>query len=197
MCLNRQRTRSALRIRHRTQPHCSALINENGDRHTFTYDGNERLIEEKGFDGRRQTYRYDPAGHLIQHRDGEHIQTDFERDPLGQLLSKLSQSLYRHHPQPPEHSKYRYDPLGRVTETYNEHQYLAFDYDYRGNITREHQHDVNHNKQYTGEAQEIRHTYNHQGQRTHTETPKLEDTHNNFGYFLLILGAPKFAFRRK
>ncbi|MCF6257673.1 MAG: DUF6531 domain-containing protein [Gammaproteobacteria bacterium] len=163
----------------------TALINENGDRHTFTYDANERLIQEQGFDGRIQRYEYNPAGHLIRHQDGDHIQTDFDRDALGRLHSKLSRHLIDPD-QKPEQSLYRYDPLGRLIETDNEHQHLAFDYDPRGNITREHQHDLNGEKQRIGDPQDIHHRYNPLGQRIATQRPDGRqiryDYHESLGF---------------
>jgi len=112
--------------------------------------------------GKIQRYDYNAAGHLTRHQDGKHIQTDFDRDALGRLHRKLSRHLINPD-QSPEQSQYRYDPLGRLIETDNEHQHLAFDYDPRGNITREHQHALNGEKQRTGEAQETHHRYNPQG----------------------------------
>ncbi len=149
-----------------------ALINENGDRYEFVYDGNERLIKETGFDGRTQHYKYNEAGHLIKHLDSGAVQTEFERDALGQLHSKTSQALNLGSQKIREKSKYRYDALGRLTETYNEHQYLAFSYDPLGNIIYESHIDLNDNKERIASSlQNIRHQYNILGQRVITELP--------------------------
>ena len=168
-----------IRYEYDKERNLTALINENGDRHTFTYDANERLIQETGFDGRTQTYVYNAAGHLIQHQDANQIQTDFDRDALGRLSSKLSQHL-QNNAQPTEQSKYRYDPLGQLIETYNAHQYLAFDYDAHGNITHEHQHALNAKKQRIGTAQDIHHQYNILGQRTDTHLPDGNQLHYDY-----------------
>jgi len=168
-----------IRYEYDKERNLTALINENGDRHTFTYDANERLIQETGFDGRTQTYTYNAAGHLIQHQDANQIQTDFDRDALGRLNRKCSRHL-QNTAQPTEQSKYRYDPLGQLIESYNSDQYLAFDYDAYGNITREHQHALNAQKQRIGTAQEIHHQYNVLGQRTDTHLPDGNQLHYDY-----------------
>ena len=47
------------------------LINENHASTRFTYESQDRLIQEIGFDGRSQTYRYDAAGQLIEKTDAQ------------------------------------------------------------------------------------------------------------------------------
>ncbi|MGD8568705.1 MAG: DUF6531 domain-containing protein, partial [Gammaproteobacteria bacterium] len=158
-----------------------ALINENGDRYEFTYDGNERLIKETGFDGRTQHYKYNEAGHLIKHLDAGTVQTEFERDALGQLHSKSSQPLNLGNQKLREQSKYRYDALGRLTETYNEHQYLAFVYDPLGNILKESHVDINeHKERIAASREDIKHQYNILGQRVATLLPDGQDI--QYGY---------------
>ena len=122
------------------------LINENGDDYQFVYDGNERLIKEVGFDGRVQHYKYSKAGHLIKHLDAGEVVTEFERDPLGRMLSKTSRAL-KNPDATAEYSRYMYDPVGRLTETYNSHQYLAFQYDRLGFLVKEHHSDLNGKRQ--------------------------------------------------
>jgi len=160
----------------------SALINENGDRYEFTYDGNERLIKEIGFDGRTQHYKYNAAGHLIKHLDAGSVQTEFERDALGQLHSKISQSMeLGGQNKLREQSKYRFDALGRLTETYNEHQFLTFNYDPLGNLLQETQVDLNERRERIADSQQsIRHQYNILGLRVATELPDGQTI--NYGY---------------
>jgi len=172
-----------IRYEYDTERNLTALINENGDRHSFEYDGNERLIKETGFDGRVQQYHYNAAGHLVKHLDAGAVHTEFERDALGQLQAKSSQSLQLGGQQLGkqklrEHSQYRYDALGRLIETCNAHQYLAFAYDPLGNILQESQIDLNGaldgggNKQLAArQRQDIRHQYNILGQRVSTALP--------------------------
>ena len=122
------------------------LTNENGDDYQFVYDGNERLTKEIGFDGRTQHYKYNAAGHLIKHLDAGEVVTEFERDPLGRMLSKTSRKIGDNNPAQ-EFNRYLYDPVGRLKETYNQHQYLAFQYDSRGQLIHEHHSDLNAQRQ--------------------------------------------------
>ncbi len=116
------------------------LTTEKGEHHHFAYDGCERLIQETGVDGRQQHYHYNLAGQLIRHDDSDTLITDFERDALGQMVTKTSR--HRHNAQPEERSRYLYDGAGRLRETYNAHQYLAFDYDPFGNLQQERHSDL-------------------------------------------------------
>lgn len=119
----------------------TALINENGERYEFHYDGNERLIKEVGFDGREQHYQYNSAGHLTQHLDAGQVLTQFERDALGQLRTQTRRRIGSD--QVEEQARFAYDPAGQLTETYNEHQYLKFEYNPYGRVTHEHHSDLN------------------------------------------------------
>ncbi|MEW5755123.1 MAG: RHS repeat-associated core domain-containing protein [Pseudomonadota bacterium] len=152
-----------------TERNLIALINENGDRHQFVYDANERLIQEIGFDGRLQQYHYNPAGHLTQHLDSGEVIHEFERDALGRLLTKTSRSVRG---EEAERSRYRYDALGRLIETYNEHQYLQFAYDPLGNLVHEIHCDLNEQRERVlATEQRIAHQYNALGQRIQTVLP--------------------------
>jgi len=123
----------------------TALINENGDSYRFEYDGCERLIKETGFDGRVQHYKYNKAGYLIKHLDSGTVSSEYERDALGQMLTKTSKHISNNLPL--ERSRYRYDDAGRLVETYNQHQYITFDYDRLGNLEKEHHSDINDKQQ--------------------------------------------------
>lgn len=127
----------------------TALINENGEKYQFFYDGNERLIKEIGFDGRIQHYKYDKAGRLIKHLDSGEVMTEFERDALGQLLTRTSRSVTRPSIDP-EIARFNYDPKGRLLESYNAHQFVAFSYNAFGNLTKEHHSDLNAQRQRIG-----------------------------------------------
>lgn len=130
-----------------TERNLIRLTNENGEHYHFTYDGNERLTKEIGFDGRTQHYKYNAAGHLIKHMDAGEIVTDFERDPLGRMLSKISRAVTDTDGKASERNRYSYDPAGRLTETYNSQQYLAFTYDRMGHLIKEHHSDINEQRQ--------------------------------------------------
>ncbi|WP_196140218.1 RHS repeat-associated core domain-containing protein [Aliikangiella sp. G2MR2-5] len=124
----------------------TALVNENGERYQFFYDGNERLIKEIGFDGRVQEYCYNSAGYLIKYIDSDEVETEFTRDPLGQMVTKLSRSLVNSE-SPVEKSRFAYDCLGQLIESYNNSHYLAFEYNLMGNLINEHHSRINANKE--------------------------------------------------
>ncbi len=111
-----------------TERNLTTLVNENGDQHQFFYDGNERLIEENGFDGRTQHYQYNAAGHLIQYLDNGEVITEIDRNALGQLETKTSRRI-GDAADNIERSRYRYDAVGQLLETYNAQHFLQFSYD--------------------------------------------------------------------
>ncbi|MCM4498944.1 hypothetical protein MMR66_33150, partial [Escherichia coli] len=47
----------------------TTLTNENGSRSEVTYDALDRLVQQRGFDGRTQRYHYDLTGKLTQSED--------------------------------------------------------------------------------------------------------------------------------
>ncbi|VAW62070.1 Rhs-family protein [hydrothermal vent metagenome] len=136
-----------LRYQYDKERNLTALINQNGEKHRFIYDRCERLVKEIGFDGRVQHYKYNKAGHLIKHMDAGSIITEYERDAIGQMLSRTSRHISQMRSNKEERSRYRYDPSGRLIETYNPHQYLSFDYDRMGNLQKEHHCDINEKNQ--------------------------------------------------
>ncbi len=129
-----------LHYRYDKERNLKELINENGEHYRFEYDGCERLVKETGFDGHSQHYKYNKAGQLIKHLDAGQVITEFERDALGQMLTKTSS--HRINKTDKQKSRYLYDANGRLTETYNEHQYLTFKYDKFGNLLNEHHCDL-------------------------------------------------------
>lgn len=135
-----------LKYEYDSERNLTALINENREKYQFFYDGNERLIKEIGFDGRIQHYKYDKAGRLIKHLDSGDVMTEFERDALGQLLTRTSRSILKPTLEP-ETARFNYDPKGRLLESYNEHQFVAFSYNAFGNLTKEHHSDLNAKRQ--------------------------------------------------
>ncbi|WP_086934228.1 RHS repeat-associated core domain-containing protein [Agarilytica rhodophyticola] len=130
-----------LKYEYDTECNLIALINQNEERYQFFYDGNQRLIKEIGFDGRIQHYKYNKAGHLIKHMDAGEVMTEYKRDALGQVLSKTYKSI-KHPDQQEEFIRYQYDPKGRLRETYNANQYLAFEYTLYGQLKKEHHSDL-------------------------------------------------------
>ncbi|MES2822780.1 MAG: M35 family metallo-endopeptidase [Pseudomonadota bacterium] len=143
---------NSLAYEYDTERNLIRLTNENGDDYAFVYDGNERLIKEVGFDGRTQHYKYNAAGHLLKHLDAGEVITEFERDPLGRMLSKVSRAMADSEGQYRELNRYMYDPAGRLKETYNGQQYLAFQYDRMGRLIKEHHSDINAQRQRISES---------------------------------------------
>ena len=76
--------------------------------------------------------------------DAGEVVTDFERDPLGRMLSKISRAVTDTDGKTSERNRYSYDPAGRLTETYNGQQYLAFTYDRMGYLIKEHHSEKSH-----------------------------------------------------
>ena len=176
-----------LRYQYDSERNLIALINENGERYTFEYDGNERLIQETGFDGRIQQYEYDPAGHLIRHVDAGEVETEFERDALGQLQTKISRLLKGGNK---EYARFAYDAKGRITETYNQHQYLQFKYNALGQLIQEHHSDLNPQKERIPASMvDIHYRIDSTGLRSGMALPdgqNIEYEYDNFGQLTRI-----------
>ncbi|HWV15048.1 MAG TPA: RHS repeat-associated core domain-containing protein [Cellvibrio sp.] len=163
---------NSLAYEYDTERNLIRLSNENGDDYQFLYDGNERLIKEVGFDGRIQHYKYNSAGHLIKHLDAGEVITEFERDVLGRLLGKTSRALADAEGQTKETNRYLYDPVGRLKETYNSDQYLAFHYDRMGHLVKEHHSDLNDKRQRVSESMvDIHYTRSASGQLKKIQLP--------------------------
>lgn len=161
-----------LRYEYDAERNLTALINENGDTYQFFYDSQKRLIKEIGFDGRTQHYKYDAAGQLIQHLDSGEVVTTFERDVLGRLTTKHSRLVSDDIKVIQERCRYQYDALGRLTETYNPHQFLQFKYDARGLILNESHMAIGANGKANVDSKvSIAHQYNTLGQRIATQLP--------------------------
>ncbi|HED35314.1 MAG TPA: hypothetical protein ENJ08_14050, partial [Gammaproteobacteria bacterium] len=145
-----------LRYQYDKERNLTALINENGEKYQFIYDRCERLIKEIGFDGRVQHYKYNRAGHLIRHLDSGTVITEYERDAMGQMLTRTSRYVSQAQSEQTERSRYRYSPSGQLVETYNQHQYLSFDFDRMGNLKKEHHCEINDkNQQVSASRQDI------------------------------------------
>lgn len=117
------------------------LTNENGDTARFTYDLNERLIREEGFDGRLQTYSHNPMGYVLArhdygtplaHRHGSGplqwpdqplVTTHMQRDALGRLHRQQAGQDW---------AEYHYTPLGHLHTASNAHSELHWAYNALG-----------------------------------------------------------------
>lgn len=141
------------------------LVNPKGERYTLRWDGDDRLVEQTGFDGRVRHYHYDAAGQLVTLTeptpDGAQAlrQTRLERDPLGRLLTKTTADGQVFH--------YRYDPLGRLLRAQRDgarvsdpSHVLTIAYDALGRVTGE-----------TQDGLSLAHQLDPLGRRTRTLLP--------------------------
>ncbi|WAK00978.1 polymorphic toxin type 47 domain-containing protein [Methylobacter sp. YRD-M1] len=157
-----------MRYHYDSERNLTGLTNAKGEHYQLSYDKDEHLIEEIGFDGRVQRYHYDAAGHLdlyAQRGDQAWQVTRFERDPLGHLLKKAGGDGAV--------SEFGYDPLGRLSRARNNHAQLQFQYNHLGQVVSESQDDAT-----------VRHEYDALGRRTATVTPtgqRLEYAYNAQG----------------
>ncbi|WP_108651045.1 DUF6531 domain-containing protein [Dongshaea marina] len=149
---------SELNYRYDAERNLVSLTNEKGEEYRFSYDAQERLVEEICFDGRIQSYDYSPAGQLLaahQQHSNHALRRDttrFMRDPLGRLQQKqLPDGMFE---------RFAYDQQGNLTLAQNHDATLEFSYSPSGNLLRESQN-----------GQSLSHNYDALGQRTQTITP--------------------------
>ncbi|EFC7374998.1 RHS repeat protein [Escherichia coli] len=135
-----------------------SLTNENGSHTEFSWDVLDRLIQQRGFDGRTQRYRYDLTGKLTQSED-EGLITLWHYDASDCITHRTVNG------EPAE--QWRYNDHGWLTEIshLSEGHRVAVHYGYnrKGRLTGERQ-TVHHPE--TGELlwqHETKHTYNEQG----------------------------------
>ncbi|EIN2038860.1 RHS repeat protein, partial [Escherichia coli] len=135
-----------------------SLTNENGSHTEFNWDVLDRLIQQRGFDGRTQRYRYDLTGKLTQSED-EGLITLWHYDASDRITHRTVNG------EPAE--QWRYNDHGWLTEIshLSEGHRVAVHYGYnrKGRLTGERQ-TVHHPE--TGELlwqHETKHTYNEQG----------------------------------
>ncbi|EET3763006.1 TPA: DUF4329 domain-containing protein [Escherichia coli] len=135
-----------------------SLTNENSSHTEFSWDVLDRLIQQRGFDGRTQRYRYDLTGKLTQSED-EGLITLWHYDASDRITHRTVNG------EPAE--QWRYNDHGWLTEIshLSEGHRVAVHYGYnrKGRLTGERQ-TVHHPE--TGELlwqHETKHTYNEQG----------------------------------
>ena len=162
----------SLNYRYDSERNLVGLVNAKGEVCTLTYDLDELLVAQTGFDGRQQCYRYGPAGHLrvqAQRWGDGWRETLFERDALGQLLRQSTPGG--------ANTVFAHDALGRLVSA-------GFDGTNDG-IDAEDGDSASRGRspvrlrygalgQCVEEAQEggaVRHDFNAIGQRTATHTP--------------------------
>ena len=140
------------------------LINENGAEYQFAYDVLNRLSHEQGVDKLLTSYHYDPVGNLVAKlenaNDPQPRSTDYQRDVMGRLLDQHIQEGELH-----QHTCYRYDKLGRLTQAANPDSEVELGYDALGRLVAETTHS-------DGNSQTLAHTYDSLGNRLSTTLPE-------------------------
>jgi YD repeat-containing protein len=89
---------ASLQLRYDSAGRVTELLNENHATTRFTYDSQDRLIQEVVFDGRSQAYRYDAAGQLIEKTDSQDSSLAAATEGMGTVRSR-----------------FHYDNAGRLT----------------------------------------------------------------------------------
>ncbi|EFH1917158.1 RHS repeat protein, partial [Escherichia coli O157] len=174
----------------------TTLTNENGSRSEFTYDALDRLVQQRGFDGRTQRYHYDLTGKLTQSED-EGLVTLWHYDESDRLTHRTVNG------EPAE--QWQYDEHGWLTEISHlseGHQVAVhYGYDDKGRLAGERQ--TVHNPE-TGELlwqHETEHAYNEQGlanRVTPDSLPRVEWLTYGSGYLagMKLGGTPLVEFTR-
>jgi RHS repeat-associated protein len=124
------------------------ITNEAGERHTFEYDGDGRVLAETDFGGRRTTYRYDQDGNVVGKVNAAGQAIHFVHDASGALL----QATY------PDGTQINlaYDPRGLLLRAENPDTLVERTYDELGRLQCEQQgrHEVR--NQYDSDGRRIR-----------------------------------------
>jgi len=107
------------------------VINEKGEVYNFVYDAGNRVIEEKGFDGRIQSFKYDPAGNCTSVTNGLGEDISYKRDPVGNIINeKLPDD---------KTADFEYDCFGNLISAVNSDCKVIFERDALGRVIKEYQ----------------------------------------------------------
>ncbi len=144
------------------------LTNENRSHSNFSYDTLDRLVQQRGFDGRTQRYRYDLTGKLTQSED-EGLITLWHYDESDRITHRTVNS------EPAEQWQYNdHGWLKEISHISEGHRVAVhYGYDRKGRLTGERQ--TVHNPE-TGELlwqHETKHAYNEQGQANRFQADSL------------------------
>ncbi|SFN24317.1 RHS repeat-associated core domain-containing protein [Izhakiella capsodis] len=134
------------------------LTNENGAEHLFTYDDNDNVISEKGFDGVLKQYHYDGDGLLVETRVAD-ICVTMSRDASGRMTEKTVRQG-----DAVAHSHFSYDAGGKLLKASNAGSTVTFTYDPLGRVKSE-------TSEVLGYRQTLRHRYHRGGWRRQTWLP--------------------------
>lgn len=107
----------------------ASIVNERGERYSFAYDPEGRVIEEIDFGGRQSSYEYDRDGNVCAAIDSAARKTKFRRGKKGELLA----ASYSDGSQ----VSLRYDARGLVVEARNPSVTVEREYDSLGRLVCE------------------------------------------------------------
>lgn len=105
-----------------------SVTNEQGLSWRYTYDPAGNLISETDFNGRTTRYGYDAAGQLVSRGNSLGQTIAIERDALGRAVTRRSGD---------DVAVFTYDAADRMTSARNAHSEVTFTYDAAGRIVAE------------------------------------------------------------
>lgn len=129
--------------------------NEKGEQHVIERSLTGYIVEEVTFDGRRMRYGFDAGGQLTSVTEPGGGVTRIHYDPVGRISGRTYADG--------SEDRFEYDGVGHLVASDNGTVACRFEYDQRGNLTREEQ-------TFSGEAHTIEHEYDAMGNRHETRT---------------------------
>ncbi|WP_418116948.1 RHS repeat-associated core domain-containing protein [Variovorax sp. 350MFTsu5.1] len=133
------------------------LRNENGSRHSLRYDPVGRLLEKTDFARRTTRYRYEESTGRLAEVDAGGRVVQLQADAMGRMTERSAGGQVE---------RFAFDRNGRMVEASNNDARLQWFYDPAGNLTREHQHDLQ-----AGRTAIWQHRYDALNQRVATIRP--------------------------
>ncbi|WP_418128701.1 RHS repeat-associated core domain-containing protein [Variovorax sp. 375MFSha3.1] len=133
------------------------LRNENGSRHSLRYDPVGRLLEKTDFARRTTRYRYEESTGRLAEVDAGGRVVQLQADAMGRMTERSAGGQVE---------RFAFDRNGRMVEATNSDARLQWFYDPAGNLTREHQHDLQ-----AGRTAIWQHRYDALNQRVATIRP--------------------------
>jgi RHS repeat-associated protein len=106
-----------------------ALINEKGERLSFSRNEVGRVVREVSFDGREQFFDFDAAGRRVALTNGNGERIQFQYDAAGCLTEQTLPDGTA--------TRYEYDAVGRIVSAVNQDVAAAFEYDASGRLAKE------------------------------------------------------------
>ena len=133
------------------------LRNENGSRHSLRYDPVGRLLEKTDFARRTTRYRYEESTGRLVEVEAAGRAVRLQADAMGRMTERSAGGQVE---------RFAFDRNGRMVEASNSDARLQWFYDPAGNLTREHQHDLQ-----AGRTAIWQHRYDALNQRVATIRP--------------------------